>query len=58
MLTVAQVAELCGVKPSTVRAWITRGKITRNRRGLISNADLMRWWDEERHAHKARLLAS
>lgn len=54
MLTVNEVAQLCEVKPATVRQWISRGKITRNDRGLISNHDLIRWWDEHRHASKAR----
>lgn len=45
MLTTVQAAQVYGVRPATVRDWIRRGKITRNRRGLIDIHDLDRWWD-------------
>lgn len=45
MLTTVQAARVYGVAPATVRDWIRRGKIRRNRRGLIDIHDLDRWWD-------------
>jgi len=55
MLTVAQVATLCEVKPVTVRAWLAAGKLHRNERGKISNADLIEFWDEKRDSRMADL---
>ncbi len=52
-LTVAQVAELCSVRPSTVRNWIRRGKVSRDGRGLLDSAAVLRWWDAERSHVKA-----
>lgn len=42
MLTVAQVAAICGVSPITVRSWIRRGHLTRTPRG-IDGAEVIRW---------------
>lgn len=42
-LTVNQVATVCGVDPNTVRNWIFRKRITRNRWGRIEPEDLAKY---------------
>ena len=39
-LTVRDVCELLGVKPGTVRSWISRGHIARTKRGGIDGPSL------------------
>lgn len=55
MLTVAQVATLCEVKPVTVRAWLAAGKLARQSCGRITNAELIEFWDERRNTPMAEL---
>ncbi len=45
MLTVAQAARVYGVSQATVRSWIARGKIHRQRGGLLNMYELDEWWD-------------
>jgi len=45
-LTSAQVAEVCGVDPATVRSWIKRGHLTRDKYGRIDQAALLKYLDE------------
>ncbi|SDP09998.1 Helix-turn-helix domain-containing protein [Nakamurella panacisegetis] len=46
-LTVADVCALYGVKPGTVRSWLSRGHITRTRAGGIDGPSLARWLSRE-----------
>lgn len=45
-LTIADVAAICGVAKPTVRSWLYRGHLHRNRRGLIDPHELLRYLDE------------
>lgn len=45
-LTVAQVARVCGVEDATVRSWIKRRHLTRNKWGRVDMAALLDYLDE------------
>lgn len=44
-LTVAQAARIAGVRPVTVRVWVSRGHVRRTARGGIDGADLVEYLD-------------
>lgn len=44
-LTVEQVAKVCSVSTHTVRQWIKRGHVTRNRYGRIQLDDVLVYLD-------------
>ena len=44
-LTTAQVATIAGVTPSTVRDWVARQHLHRDRRGLIDARELLAYLD-------------
>lgn len=54
MLTVAQAAQLLGVRPATVRQWISRGQVRRTIDGRIRTQDLLVWWDQRNHEQARR----
>ena len=45
-LTVEAAAAVAKVQPGTIRKWLSRGHITKNRRGLIDQAELLAWWEK------------
>ncbi|ALE77691.1 hypothetical protein WY02_03655 [Pseudonocardia sp. AL041005-10] len=52
-LTTAQVAQLCNVRPATVRSWVRRGHVQRGPDGRVNAVSLLRYLDRQRTAPAA-----